>query len=116
MFITRPGFYDDVARNCVQNRNPLYENRVQGVPLLQIYKLTGASMERQAHGCNPDFVGAYPGIIWIYGWGALRALRPLLSQQADERRQAVCTNSPITALTGLVVVSTYAQTFSLFGK
>jgi 4-amino-4-deoxy-L-arabinose transferase-like glycosyltransferase len=48
MFITRPGFYDDVARNCVQNRNPLYEISVQGVPLLQIYKLTGASMEDSA--------------------------------------------------------------------
>lgn len=45
MFITRPGFYDDVALDCVQNRTPLHEISVQGVPLLQIYRLPGASTE-----------------------------------------------------------------------
>jgi hypothetical protein len=48
MFITRPGFYDDVARDCVQNRTALHEISVQGMPLLQIYKLTDASTEESA--------------------------------------------------------------------
>jgi hypothetical protein len=56
------------------------------------------------------------GIIWIYGWGALRALRPLLLQQTNEPPSSGLHHFTLTALTGLVVVSTYAQTFSLFGK
>jgi hypothetical protein len=48
MFITRPGFYDEVALDCVQNRTPLHEIAVQGVPLLQIYRLPGVSTEDSA--------------------------------------------------------------------
>lgn len=38
MFVTRPGFYDDVARDCVATQATVYDIRVQNVPILEVYK------------------------------------------------------------------------------
>lgn len=39
MFITRSGFYDEVAKDCAAEKDPVYEILVQGVPIMQIYQL-----------------------------------------------------------------------------
>jgi len=41
MFVTRPEFYDEIARECVRSRRPAYEIVVDGHPILQVYRLSG---------------------------------------------------------------------------
>lgn len=42
MFITRVGFYTPIAKYCVQQMSPVHEILVDGLPILQIYRLTNA--------------------------------------------------------------------------
>jgi hypothetical protein len=37
MFITRPVFYDEIAKYCVQNLDPVYTIEVDGVDVMEIY-------------------------------------------------------------------------------
>lgn len=39
MFVTRPGFYDQVAQYCVSELKPVYQIIVDGVSVLQIFRL-----------------------------------------------------------------------------
>jgi hypothetical protein len=38
LFITRSGFYNGIAEECVQNLKPVYEITLDGIPLQQIYR------------------------------------------------------------------------------
>ena len=40
MFVTRTGWYTDIAKYCVQNLSPVHQVLVDGFPVLQIYRLT----------------------------------------------------------------------------
>jgi hypothetical protein len=40
MFVTRPEFYDDVARECVLRRRPVFEIVVDGHPILVVFRLS----------------------------------------------------------------------------
>jgi 4-amino-4-deoxy-L-arabinose transferase-like glycosyltransferase len=39
MFVTRTGWYTDIAKYCVQNLSPIHQVLVDGFPVLQIYRL-----------------------------------------------------------------------------
>jgi len=41
MFVTRPEFYDDIARKCEANLAPVHQILVDGHPILSIYRLQG---------------------------------------------------------------------------
>lgn len=38
MFITRPNFYNQVVLDCLASNDPVYEIKVENVPILEIYK------------------------------------------------------------------------------
>lgn len=38
MFVTRPSFYDPIALDCLSTLDPVYEIKVENVPILVIYK------------------------------------------------------------------------------
>lgn len=42
--ITRPGFYDSLDRRCEEHLEPVYSIRVEGVPILKIFRLEGAHL------------------------------------------------------------------------
>jgi len=39
MFVTRAGWYTDIAKFCVQHLSPIHQVLVDGFPVLQIYRL-----------------------------------------------------------------------------
>jgi hypothetical protein len=39
MFITHPYFYDEIARHCVENLEPIYHLAVEGKSVMVIYRL-----------------------------------------------------------------------------
>jgi hypothetical protein len=43
MFVTRPGFYDQVAMYCEEELQPVHQIVVDGIPVLKIYWLNGPS-------------------------------------------------------------------------
>ncbi len=43
MFFTRAGWYNSVATYCVQNKKPVYQIKVDGATILEIYHLTDAN-------------------------------------------------------------------------
>jgi hypothetical protein len=46
MFVTRPEFYDEVARACLRSGRPAYEIVVDGHPILLVYRLSNGQAGR----------------------------------------------------------------------